>query len=176
MASPSAGSYIVAEPADIEIAFEEHSGRVYQFLLRRSGNHHDAEDLTQQVFVDALKAFRASDDEVTSVRGWLLRVAERRFIDELRRRSRHVPVSPELRASADEQDAGYGVHVSSALREGILALPEQQRVVVIGHLLEGRSHSSIAEGLGISEAASKMRLVRGMKTLRDHLRRMGMEP
>src|SRR3954467_7659557 len=67
-----------------ERAFRRHYGQVYRYLRRRTGDHHRAEDLAQQVFVDAVIALRETESPTLA---WLYTVAQRRFADEIRRNS-----------------------------------------------------------------------------------------
>jgi DNA-directed RNA polymerase specialized sigma24 family protein len=57
---------------------------VYRYLRRRTGDHERAEDLTQQVFADAVASLRATQSPSLA---WLYTVAQRRFVDEVRRRA-----------------------------------------------------------------------------------------
>ena len=65
-----------------EQAFRRHYGHVYRYLRRRTGDHHRAEDLAQQVFADAVRSLRETESPSLA---WLYTVAQRRFADEVRR-------------------------------------------------------------------------------------------
>jgi RNA polymerase sigma-70 factor (ECF subfamily) len=147
-----------------EQAFVRYSADVYRFLLRRTRNPSDAEELTQQVFADATSALRRSDPP-RSMRGWLYAVAERRLVDELRRRKRAATlvgvVTPELRDAP--------VDTMQALEDAVDRLPDLQRRVVVMRIVEGRTYREIAQVLGCNEAACKMRLSRALRRLRDEL-------
>src|SRR4029078_5695446 len=73
-----------------EDAYRRYRTRIYRYLLGRTGSHHDAEDLTQRVFVDALTALSSADTTPESVLHWLYAVAQRRLVDEYRRRGRSI--------------------------------------------------------------------------------------
>jgi RNA polymerase sigma factor (sigma-70 family) len=66
--------------------------------------------------------------------------------------------------------------VSETLLVGLRGLPKGQREVVVLKLFQGRAFAEIALRLGISEEACRMRLSRGLATLRDHLEAEGVEP
>lgn len=157
-------------------AFERHYGSVYRFVRRRSPGRDEAEDLTQEVFAAAVAALGEARVESPPPLSWLYTVARRRLID-AGRRGRLTPVTT---TAADDEpgvhDAGYGWEVAEALATAVAALPESQRRVVVAKLWEGRSMSEIAELLGTSEAACKMRLARGLAQLRDRLKEEGIEP
>ena len=141
-----------------------YSAEVYRFLLRRTRNHCDAEELTQQVFADATSALSRSDPP-RSMRGWLYAVAERRLIDEVRRRKRAATfvdaATPELGNTAED--------TMQALEDAVDRLPDLQRRVVVMRVVEGRTYAEIAQALGCNEAACKMRLSRALRHLRDEL-------
>ncbi len=70
----------------------------------------------------------------------------------------------------------YGADVAESLRRALRKLPEAQRRVVVLKLLEGRPFAEIARLVGTSEAASRMRFMRGLERLRDELEREGITP
>jgi RNA polymerase sigma-70 factor (ECF subfamily) len=161
--------------ADLGAAYSLHRGRIYRYLLRRTRQREDAEDLTQTVFLEAGLAL-AKGMRPTSLLGWLLTVAERRFIDETRRRARRAGsvdhVSSDLLASPSSE---YGREIVAALRQGLEQLSTEHRRVVVAKVFEGRAFAEIARREGITEAACKMRFVRGIRQLRDFLRAAGVQ-
>lgn len=152
-------------------AFREHYLDVYRFLLRRTHDRDRAEELTSSVFADAAASLhdRAGDPPLLA---WLYRVAERRFVDDVRRRQtaqaaeRRLPL---LSEAAPE----YGTEVAAAVRRAVEALPREQRRVVVARLFEGRTFAAIASRQGSTEAAMKMRFGRGIEAVRESLRREG---
>jgi RNA polymerase sigma-70 factor, ECF subfamily len=149
-------------------AYREH-GRVYRFLLRRTGDPHQAEELAQRVFADAA-AFLA-ETRPDSVLGWLYAVAERRFVDELRRRRLAADLPADPPRPATELD--YGPAAARAIKRSIFRLDPASREVVVMKLLEGRPFAEIAGALGISEPAAKMRYSRALGQLRAFLEAEG---
>ncbi len=159
-----------------EQAFRRYYGEVYRHLLRRTGDPSEAEELTQRVFADAAAAEQQLERDERPLLPWLLAVAHRRWVDELRRRRRRQnaidtgAVSAERAASLDDELA------AGALRRVLAQLPREQREVVIRRLWRGRSFRDIGSDLGLSEGAVKMRFRRGMESLRELLRAEGYEP
>jgi RNA polymerase sigma-70 factor (ECF subfamily) len=142
----------------VEQAFVRYRADVYRFLLRRTRNHCDAEELTQEVFADATSALSRSEPPL-SMRGWLYAVAERRLIDELRRRKRASTF-----ADAATRDLGAtGGDTLQALEDAVDRLPDLQRRVVVMRIGEGRTYREIAQALDCNEAACKMRLSRALR-------------
>ncbi len=154
-----------------ERAFRRHYGQVYRYVRRRTGDHHRAEELTQQVFADAAAALRESE---SSTLAWLYTVAKRRFADEVRRTSRGDALV--LLAAPRPEEAEYGPNVASALRAGLANLPGGQEQVVVLKLLRGLRFAEIGRLLGVTEDAAKMRFVRALEALRAELEQEGIEP
>lgn len=166
-----------SQPQNIsEAAFRSYQGHVYRFLLRKTGDHHDAEELTQRVFADAAAALRSEGARPDSLLAWLYAVAERRFVDEVRRRTVARAGIRQLRPVTEAPDLAYGRDIAKALREAVSQLPADQQRVVVMKLLEGRSFSEIALLVGASEAACKMRMSRAIKTVREALILEGVGP
>jgi len=155
-------------------AFRRHRRQVYRYLLRRTGHEADAEDLTQKVFADAAAALRAGT-RPDSLLAWLYTVAERRFVDYVRRlKSR--PEAPLVDDVADLRDLDYDNAVAKALSAAMANLAEDHRQVIVMKLFEGRAFAEIARSIGVSEGAAKMRFSRGLARLRDELRERGVGP
>jgi RNA polymerase sigma-70 factor (ECF subfamily) len=133
--------------------------------MRRTRDHHVAEELTQQVFADAAGAV-SRGGLPRPTRAWLFTVAARRLVDELRRRGRDARVVDRLIA---EPAAGTDEPLLS-LVEALEALGEREQRLVVMRVVEGRTYREIASALGCSEAAGKMRLSRALARLRDELR------
>ena len=162
------------DPADE--AFRLHYGQIYRYLRRQTGSHHEAEELAQRVFADAAAAL-ASKNPPDSLLAWLYAIAERRFVDELRRRKRSAAARDRHGSTASGRvEPVYGPDLAAALKRAIALLPTDQRDVVVMKLFQERRFSEIAEELGTTEAACKMRFSRALATLRDELRREGIEP
>jgi len=156
-------------------SYRRHYDSVYRFVRRRAANAQEAEDLTQEVFEAALAAFADQRLVGEASLPWLYTVAERRLIGVWRRSVKtesldaaSTPVLP--------SDESYGSRVSEALLVGLRGLPKGQREVVVLKLFQGRAFAEIASKLGITEEACRMRLSRGLTTLRDHLEAEGVEP
>jgi RNA polymerase sigma factor (sigma-70 family) len=152
-----------------ERAFRRHYGQVYRYVRRRTGNHHRAEELTQQVFADAVASLRDSSSPTLA---WLYTVAKRRFADELRRAAR----TETLQMADAGATRDYGRDVAGALSGALTRLPNGQREVVVLKLLRGARFAEIGESLGISPEAAKMRFVRALEALRADLEEEGVQP
>lgn len=158
-----------------EWAFRRHYGQVYRYLLRRSADRQQAEELTQEVFADAASALQRFRPGATPVLALLYTLAQRRFADAARRNARTslVPVD-EVVGELVARD--YDAALADAIRRAIGRLPRQQAVVVTMKLVHGCSFAEIAAELAVSEEACKKRFVRALAVLRRELAQEGFEP
>lgn len=148
--------------------------RVLRFVRRRVGSVADAEDLTQEVFANA--AVRLDGRGAGSpALAWLYTVAKRRIADEARRR-RPLTVPLEVVPEPAAVEVLYGTEVTDALTQGLASMPEGQRRVVVGRLLQGQSFAELGRELGTTEEACRMRFMRGLQHLREEFTREGVEP
>jgi RNA polymerase sigma factor (sigma-70 family) len=158
---------IVTDPS--ERAFRRHYGEIYRYVRRRAHDHHDAEDLAQQVFADAAAALR---DDARPPLAWLYAVAKRRFADEARRRRVRRDAPLMLAPTVD----AYDERVAAALRRALSHLPAPQREVVVLKLLRGVAFAEIGRIVGASEEAVRMRFSRALRAIRADLEQEGLKP
>ncbi len=154
-----------------ERAFRRHYGHVYRYVRRRTGDHYRAEELTQQVFTDAVASLHESPSPTLA---WLYTVAKRRFADEVRRTVRSD--SRELAVVQGTDTREYGRDVAAALHGAMARLPQGQQEVLVLKLLRGARFAEIGKSLGVSTDAAKMRFVRALEALRAELEQEGVEP
>jgi RNA polymerase sigma factor (sigma-70 family) len=161
-------------PPTWEEIVREHSGRVYRLAYRLTGNQHDAEDLTQEVFV---RVFRSLGTYTPGTfEGWLHRITTNLFLDMVRRRARirfegiaedaheRLPGrEPSPQQIVDERSLDGDVQ--TALDE----LPADFRAAVVLCDIEGLSYEEIAATLGIKLGTVRSRIHRGRAQLRDSL-------
>lgn len=154
-----------------------HYDLIYRYVRRRARSEADAEDITQEVFADAAAALeRLAPLTESHALAWLYTVAQRRIADEGRRSSRRVHPADVPLDLAPTPPAEYGSGVAREISAALRELPEAQRRVVVTKLFDGLSFAEIADKLGITEAAAKMRCLRGLEQLRSILRNEGIEP
>jgi RNA polymerase sigma-70 factor (ECF subfamily) len=156
-------------------ALVQHYRDVFRFVRRRVESVETAEDVTQEVFAGAAAALSASAAEAPPPLAWLYTVAQRRIVDEARRKARRRTVSLEL-VEPESSPTVYGEGIHSALAAGLSAMPEGQRRVVVGRLLRGQSFAELAREVGASEEACRMRFMRGLQYLRETFEREGLTP
>jgi len=152
----------------------DHSARVYRLAYRLTGNSHDAEDLTQEVFV---RVFRSLHKYTPGTfEGWLHRITTNLFLDQARRKSR-------IRFDALADDAAH--RLPSALPAPDVALlnqmfdadieaalgdlPPDFRAAVVLCDVEGLTYEEIADVLGLKMGTVRSRIHRGRSMLRKSL-------
>lgn len=152
----------------------EHSARVYRLAYRLTGNRHDAEDLTQDVFV---RVFRSLDTyQPGNFNGWIHRITTNLFLDRVRRGAKirmdgfsdgaeDRLVGREVQPDSAVQDAAFDADVEAALA----SLSEEFRVAVVLCDVEGLSYEEISEVLGIKLGTVRSRIHRGRTQLRQTL-------
>jgi RNA polymerase sigma factor (sigma-70 family) len=159
-----------------EAALHERYGDVFRFVRRQTTSDAEAEEITQSVFAQAAAGLEMEKEQAAPPLAWLYTVAQRRLIDEARRRRRRGVAVPLREETADAREPAYGPEVAAALRRALAGLPRGQREVVVLRLVEGRSFAEIAERLKASEGACKMRFRRGLASVRATFERAGIEP
>jgi RNA polymerase sigma factor (sigma-70 family) len=153
---------------------DQHTARVYRLAYRLTGNPHDAEDLTQEVFV---RVFRSLDTYTPGTfEGWLHRVTTNLFLDGARRkqRIRFDALSDEraarLRSSSPSPDVAYAdMHFEDDVERALATLPPDFRAAVVLCDVEGLSYEEIAEILGAKLGTVRSRIHRGRAQLRTAL-------
>ena len=160
--------------------------RLYNFGLKMCGNVQDAEDMVQDTFLNVFRYLRGFRYE-TSFRNWLYRIAASACIKR-RRKSKYAPrqeisledfhpaegetPSAELPSWASiPLEEVLNQELSRTLREGILALPEKYRVVILLRDIEGFSTAETAKILGLTPGNVKTRLHRARLFLREQVQR-----
>jgi RNA polymerase sigma-70 factor (ECF subfamily) len=148
----------------------DHVERVFRFALRLSGDHHTAEDITQEALLRAWKHKEELRHE-RALRTWLFRIAANVWRDRLRR-SQHAaaqaePLDRELadRVLAPDDAAAVRDDVRRAVA-AMDSLPPRQREVLYLHACEQLTHEEIAQVLGITLENVKASLSLARKKLR----------
>ena len=155
--------------------YQRHSRRVYSLCLRMTGNISEAEDLTQEVFIQLFRkigSFRGESAFTT----WLHRLTVNQVLMHFRKRS------VKLEQTTDEGDTPVQIVRGTenpnampvvdriAIYKAIKQLPPGYRTVFILHDIEGHEHEEIARMLGCSVGTSKSQLHKARMKLRDLLR------
>ena len=166
------------DPSAFQALVERHRSMVYRVAYQFAGNHHDAEDIAQEVFIKvyrSLDRFR-QDAQVTS---WMYRIVMNACIDH-RRRQRPAIAAPfgeeaeqrMLNTPEDTpgpEDRAYAGELGQVLESEIGRLPNGQRIVFVMRHHQGMKLCEIAEALGLAEGTVKRQLHAAVHRLRQAL-------
>lgn len=152
-----------------EVLVSRHGSMVLR-VCRALVGFADADDVWQETFLAALRAYPASGD-VRNREAWLVTIARNKSVDHHRRGAR-VPEPVDnpgdgLRGGGDDVVRSVEAGETAVVVWAALAkLPRMQREAVVYHHLAGLRHAAVAELLGNSEAAARRASADGMKSLR----------
>jgi RNA polymerase sigma-70 factor (ECF subfamily) len=154
--------------ACIAMLYEEYQRPVLAYLTRLVSDPESAQDLCQETFVKALRAWEGRDPNASPI-AWLYRIATNTAYDHLRRR-RRIRFTPLV----DTDQPPSGAHSMESrldeeepVRRALEELPPIYRMPLVLHSCEGRSTQEIAATLGCSNSAVKTRLFRARERFRE---------
>lgn len=158
--------------------YDRHVRPVYSLAVRIVRNHADAEDIVQEVFVQAWRQASRFDPARGSIASWLLMITRSRAIDRLRRgralatRIQEASIEPEARRCdvADSPEiAVLGDEETRRVRRALERVPVDQRAAIELAYFEGLTHSEIANRLNQPLGTVKTRIRLGLIRLRDEI-------
>ncbi len=169
------------EPPTWEEVVEQHSARVYRLAYRLTGNVHDAEDLTQDVFVRVFRSLHTY--QPGTFEGWLHRITTNVFLDKMRRkqRIRFDALTDESAARLPGRGPGPeqrydDAHFDDDVQRALDALSPDFRAAVVLCDIEGLSYEEVAATLGIKLGTVRSRIHRGRAQLREALAHRAPQP
>jgi RNA polymerase sigma-70 factor, ECF subfamily len=160
----------------VKALLETYASRIYLFARRLTARRDEAEDLTQEVFVQALRK-QSSLRDPTAARAWLFTITVNLWRSGLRRRDREERYVQQTAqrgpryAPAPEQ-AMIGQEEVRQVRAALDALPKRQQEVLHLHAFEAFTLPEIAAILHISPAAAKASLSLARQRMREQLREL----
>jgi RNA polymerase sigma-70 factor, ECF subfamily len=163
--------------AELDRAFEQlyrdHLRDVYSYSYYRVGNHHDAEDLTEQAFLQAYRHFERARRESNGrpLRPWLIRIAHNLASNYHRDRARRPTaaldaVEPPSHPHGTERVV-EGREELREVMEHLEQLPDDRREALIMRFALGMSNREIARALGRTDGATKVLIHRAIKQLEE---------
>ena len=160
--------------------YEQYVERIYNYVYYRTGNVHDAEDLTARVFHRALNHVKTYTDRGVPFSAWLYRIAHNLIANWHRDRSRHqeIPLddAPTLHYKGDAPETALiQGQERDALLKMIRNLPGERQHLLILKFVEHMSNAEIGETMNRSEGAVKSLYHRTLLALRDELEGLDLE-
>jgi RNA polymerase sigma-70 factor (ECF subfamily) len=155
-----------ADPARFVEVYDRHFDRIYAFVSRRTRNRAAAEDITSQVFEQALRTIGRFEWRGVPVSAWLFRIASNALADYWRDRAHEAAGSP-----AEPPDAGELADIDRrlSLYQHVDRLPEPQRQVIRMRFVDEKSIRDVAAALNRSEGAVKQLQLRAIANLRKRM-------
>lgn len=159
------------------VLYERYVGRIYSYVYYRTGNHHDAEDLTARVFYRAIRNIRNYQDRGLPISAWLYRIAHNLLANWHRDQSRRTEImlDESLDFSRVEEHPETTLLMNEE-RERLLKIirrlpPERQQLLIL-KFMERLSNAEIGQIMGRTEGAVKSLYHRTLLSLRDDLTRL----
>ena len=167
--------------AEFSDLYRAHLRDVYSYAYYRVGNHHDAEDLTEQTFLQAYRHFERAQRESRGrpLRPWLIRIAHNLAANLYRDRARKPATSIDettmLAAPHTTEQLVEGREELSRVLGGVRRLPDDRREALIMRFALGMDNREIARALGRSDGATKVLIHRAVKQLEGLVKDPGEE-
>ncbi|MBV8477576.1 MAG: sigma-70 family RNA polymerase sigma factor [Acidobacteria bacterium] len=154
------------DPRSFGELYERNFDRIYAYVTRRVHDHAAAEDITSEVFHHALAHLGQFEWRGVPFIAWLYRIAANAIAD---RRSQSSREEGERDKEINDQAAVQELESRAALYQLVRGLIIDQRRVIIGRFVEGKSLRDMAQELGRSEGAVKQLQFRALENLRKRL-------
>jgi len=169
------------DKAELDRQFSElyraHLRDVYSYAYYRVGDHHDAEDLTEQTFLQAYRHFERAvrESDGRPLRPWLIRIAHNLAANLYRDRSRKpqsaLDESTPVATMHTTEDVVEGRDELKRILAGVTQLPDERREALIMRFALGMDNREISKALGRSEGATKVLIHRAIKQLEEQMGR-----
>src|SRR5215211_3432681 len=179
MSEPATVTTDPAAKAELDRAFSDlyraHLRDVYSYAYYRVGNHHDAEDLTEQAFLQAYRHFERArrESDGRPLRPWLIRIAHNLAANHYRDRSRRPEAALDaVEPPADPHGTEQIVEGREELRlvmDRLERLSDDRREALIMRFALGMSNREISRALGRTDGATKVLLHRAIKQLEEEM-------
>ena len=155
--------------------YRTHLRDVYSYSYYRVGDHHEAEDLTEQTFLQAYRHFARALREANGrpLRPWLIRIAHNLaanwYRDRARRPQTHLEDAGVVSEPHGTERLVEGREELQEVLEGVAALPDDRREALIMRFALGMDNREIARALGRTEGATKVLIHRAIRQLEQRL-------
>jgi RNA polymerase sigma-70 factor (ECF subfamily) len=152
--------------------YERYADRLYRYALARTGSETAADDIVSETMVAALESLARFDPTKGSFAGWLFAIAARKLADRGRQRGRLQRLVGRLRGEGTQEDALETVirgEDAATVRRLLAGLSAKDRELVLLRYSAGLNSTEIAEALGISSGAARVRLMRVLQRLAAEL-------
>jgi RNA polymerase sigma-70 factor (ECF subfamily) len=165
------------DPRRFETLYRKYVAQVYSFALYETRDHHAAEDVTEQVFLRALRGLpgftEQARDEGSTFRAWLFRICRNTIANERRYARRH-PAAPldlatDIAAPDDPEAAAVSRDEVARAWRAVDGLPEERRQALVLRFVDEMSAREIGAVMGRSEGAVRVLIHRALRAVADEL-------
>jgi RNA polymerase sigma factor (sigma-70 family) len=156
-------------PGAFETLVDRYQGRLLGFCRQMLGSTEDAEDVLQEVFVNAYRAMLADEREI-NLRPWLYRIARNRCLNHLRKPRADAQESMDMVPAVEASSTAERVHNREEFRQlltDVNRLPETQRSALLLREMDALSYEEIAQAMDTSVPSVKSLLVRARISLAE---------
>lgn len=155
----------------LAILFERHHVKVYNYLLRLTGDRIASQDLVQEIFYRILK-YRESFRGDSKFLVWMYQIARNIHLDYLRKQRNHLPLEDRWDADATPTPGPAAIAEQnddiSLLHQALDRLPVQKKELIILSRFQNLKYREIAQMLGCSLDSIKVNIYRAIRELREH--------
>ncbi len=162
-----------------EKLIEGYQKKVFNIVYRMIGNPDDASELTQEVFIRVFRSIGSFKEE-SQFSTWIYKIATNICLDELRKQKKHKVISLDEEIKSDDGEMKRQIEddkpqpdiiaerneLKKTVRNAILALPDEYRLVIIMRDIKGLSYEEIARITKCPEGTVKSRINRARKALK----------
>jgi len=159
------------------VLYERYVARIYNYVYYRTGNHHDAEDLTARVFYRAIRNIRNYEDRGLPISAWLYRIAHNLIANWHRDKSRRpeIVLDESIHLTQNPEHPEMTLLINEE-RERLLTIirklpPDRQQLLIL-KFMDHLSNAEIGQIMGRTEGAVKSLYHRTLLALRDDLTKL----
>ena len=170
-----AARLVSGDESALEEIFDRWSALIHTFALRALRDAHDAEDVTQQVFVAVWRSRHTLTPSSSALPAWLIGIARHKVADARASRARDaarvaaVVALPDPEEATGDQSAEVVLTERLVVRQAVEELPDPRRTILFLSFWEERSHTEIAEVVDLPLGTVKSHVRRGLIQLHQTL-------
>jgi len=153
----------------LEQIYTDYYGKVMGYISTRIRNRADAEDLCTDVFMKVQRKLEDYDDSKASVSTWVFTITRNTLIDHFRRNRPSEELDENLTEEGEVDENLLNEETLSDLAAALKRLPEQMRDIIVLRYYDGKPLTEIAELMGLSYGAVKLRHQNALILLRERL-------